>query len=99
MPVGVISHRSPSRGMPLLRAASWSSSRVIIGGHSMPLYVDIHELGGFTLEQVAKAHTADVAVQAKHGVEYVKYWCNEKSGKVFCMCTAPNAEAAQAVHI
>src|SRR5688500_20222481 len=28
MPVGVTSYRSPSRGMPRLRPASWSSSKV-----------------------------------------------------------------------
>jgi len=65
----------------------------------MPLYVDIHQLNGLTLEAVAEAHTADMAIQAKHGVNYIKYWCNEGSGKVFCLCSAPSAEAANAVHL
>ena len=65
----------------------------------MPTYIDIHDLpGDVTAEDLAKAHLADQQVQGKHGVEYHKYWLNRKNGKVFCMCTAPSAEAAAAVH-
>jgi len=65
----------------------------------MPLYMDIHNLPeGTTLEDVAKAHAKDMETQRKYGVEYTKYWLNEKAGKVFCLCHAPNAEAAQQVH-
>ena len=65
----------------------------------MPTYIDIHDLPGVTVEDVAKAHVLDQHVQAAHGVEYVKFWVNAKQGKVFCMCTAPSAEAADAVHL
>ena len=65
----------------------------------MPLYMDIHNLPeGATAEDVAKAHEKDMETQQKHGVEYTKYWMNEKAGKVFCLCHAPNAEAAEQVH-
>src|SRR5665213_1329588 len=64
----------------------------------MPTYMDIHDLPGATADDVAKAHVLDQHVQAHHGVEYIKYWVNERQGKVFCMCTAPSAEAADAVH-
>lgn len=64
----------------------------------MPMYMDIHDLPGVTLDDVAKAHVMDQHVQAQHGVEYVKYWVNEKQGKVFCLCHAPDASAADAVH-
>ena len=65
----------------------------------MPTYLDIHDLpGAVTAEDLAKAHNADQQVQGKHGVEYHKYWVNRKNGKLFCMCTAPSAEAAAAVH-
>ena len=61
--------------------------------------MDIHNLPeGTTKEDVAKAHTKDVETQRKYGVEYTKYWVNEKAGKVFCLCHAPNAEAAEQVH-
>jgi len=65
----------------------------------MPSYMDIHELqGGVTAEEVMKAHARDVAVQDKYGVSYHKYWVNEKEGKIFCLCHAPSAEAAEQVH-
>ena len=66
----------------------------------MPTYIDIHELpDGVTAADLAKGHDLDIKVQAKYGVEYLKYWLNLKNGKGFCMCTAPNAEAAAAVHL
>ncbi len=65
----------------------------------MPTYVDIHEIpGGVSAEDVAKAHAKDMEVQDKYGVHYHKYWVNEKTGKVFCLCDAPNEEAAVEVH-
>lgn len=64
----------------------------------MPVFMDIHELHGANAKSVAEAHTADVAMQARYGVDYVKYWFNEKSGKVFCLCTAPDAASARSVH-
>ncbi|HXX42521.1 MAG TPA: nickel-binding protein [Chthoniobacterales bacterium] len=65
----------------------------------MPAYMDIHEIpGGVTADAIAKAHEQDVKIQSKYGVCYHKYWVNEKAGKVFCLCHAPNAEAAAQVH-
>lgn len=65
----------------------------------MPLYMDIHEVpGGVSAEDVAKAHAQDVKIEDKYGVHYHKYWVNEKTGKIFCLCHAPNAEAATQVH-
>jgi class 3 adenylate cyclase len=61
--------------------------------------MDIHEIpGGVSPEDVAKAHAQDIKVQTKYGVSYHKYWVNEKEGKIFCLCHAPNAEAAKQVH-
>src|SRR5437868_1295443 len=65
---------------------------------SMPFYMDIHEVHGATADDVAKAHKADVKTQEKYGVKYGKYWFNESVGKIFCLCEAPNAEAAIKVH-
>jgi class 3 adenylate cyclase len=64
----------------------------------MPLFIDIHELHGVTAQSVAEAHGADVQLQVKYGVEYIKYWLNEEQGKIFCLCSAPDAEAANRVH-
>lgn len=65
----------------------------------MPLYMDVHNhVPGLTAEAVAGAHQKDLEVQKKHGVEYLKYWFDERSGKVFCLVKAPNKEAAMTVH-
>lgn len=65
----------------------------------MPLFMDVHKrVDDLTAEAVAGAHEMDLAVQAKHGVKYLRYWFNEADGTVFCLCEAPSKEAAQAVH-
>jgi hypothetical protein len=65
----------------------------------MPLYMDTHtKVDGLTAEAVAGAHAMDLAVQEKHGVKYLRYWFDEKSGRVYCLVEAPSREAANAVH-
>ena len=65
----------------------------------MPLFVDVHHhVEGLTAEAVAGAHQKDLETQDRHGVNYLKYWFDEGSGKVFCLVEAPNKEAAMAVH-
>jgi hypothetical protein len=65
----------------------------------MPLYLDTHKkIPGLTAESVARAHAADLAVQGKHGVKYLRYWYDEATGKVFCLAEAPSVEKAIAVH-
>jgi hypothetical protein len=65
----------------------------------MPLYMDVHNLdGGVSVADVAKAHEADLATQGAHGVEYKRYWVDEKAGKIFCLVDAPSTDAANTVH-
>jgi hypothetical protein len=66
----------------------------------MPLYMDVHQQlpEGATSKDVADAHMADLQVQDKFGVEYINYWLDEKSGKVFCLVDAPDPQAAEACH-
>ena len=65
----------------------------------MPLYMDIHKgIEGLTAAAVADAHEKDLEVQGKYGVKYLKYWYDEGTGTVFCLCEAPSKEAAEAVH-
>ena len=47
---------------------------------------------------VAHAHAADLQTQESYGVNYLRYWFDEGSGKVFCLVEAPDKEAAMAVH-
>ncbi len=60
--------------------------------------MDSHDVTGATAEAIAEAHLKDVAVQGRYGVQYVKYWMNEARGKLFCLCTAPDADSANRVH-
>lgn len=65
----------------------------------MPLYMDVHKkVDGLTPEAVAQAHQQDLAKQKEHGVNYLKYWFNDDTGRVYCLVEAPNKEAAEAVH-
>ncbi len=64
----------------------------------MPHFIDIHELPGITSEMAAAEHIRDIEMQGPFSVKYSKYWLNEQSGKLFCYCEAPSAEAAMEVH-
>jgi hypothetical protein len=65
----------------------------------MPLYMDVHHIdGGVSVDDVAKAHVADLDTQGAYDVKYLRYWVNEPDGKVFCLVEAPSAEAATTVH-
>ena len=65
----------------------------------MPLFMDVHEIdGGVGMDDVAKAHLADLQVQGAHDVNYLRYWVDERGGKIFCLVEAPSAEAAASVH-
>lgn len=65
----------------------------------MPLYLDVHNIkGGVSAKDVASAHMKDLQEQAKHGVNYLRYWVDEGEGKIFCLVEAPSKEAAHIVH-
>jgi hypothetical protein len=69
------------------------------GEIDMALFMDVHNIGGpVTMDDVAKAHAADLETQGDHGVHYLRYWVDESHGKIFCLVDAPDAEAANTVH-
>lgn len=70
------------------------------GERRMPLFMDVHERlpHGVTAKDMAEAHRADLEVQQRHGVRYLRYWVDEEAGKLFCLAEAPSAEAAVMVH-
>ena len=62
----------------------------------MPLFMDVHNLdGGVALDDVAKAHQADLQTQAAHDVNYLRYWVDEGQGKIFCLVEAPDRRGRQ----
>jgi hypothetical protein len=64
----------------------------------MPLYMDIHSVEDVSAADVAEAHMKDVETQDQYGVNYKRYWVDEKQGKIFCLVEAPDAETANRVH-
>lgn len=66
----------------------------------MALFMDVHEQlpEGATFDDVAGAHAADVEIQDRYGVKYLRYWVDEEDGKVFCLVEAPDADTAATVH-
>ena len=44
-------------------------------GPSMPLFMDVHQIAsGVAMDDVARAHLADLQIQAVHNVRYLQYW-------------------------
>ena len=65
----------------------------------MPLFMDMHSMeGSVGMEDVAKAHEADLNTQGKYDVNYLRYWVDEQQGKIFCLVEAPDAATAATVH-
>lgn len=65
----------------------------------MPLYMDVHRLDGpVSVDDVAKAHAADLQTQPDYDVQYLRYWVDEHSGTIFCLVEAPDGESAVTVH-
>ena len=63
-------------------------------------YLDIHNLGAgkVTAADVAGAHQKDLAVEGKHGVNFINYWVDEKRGTVMCLSQAPDSAAVIVTH-
>jgi hypothetical protein len=65
----------------------------------VPLFIDIHhKVDGLSSEAITGAHQQDLAVQARFGVRFIRYWYDETTGKVFCLSEAPDRDAIAAVH-
>jgi len=67
---------------------------------SRPLFLDVHELGAGNVNAaaVADAHAKDLAIQGKHGVNFINYWVDEKSGTVRCLVEARDEQALINAH-
>src|SRR5262244_2700953 len=66
---------------------------------TMALFMDTHTIGGpIAIDDVAKAHAADLQTQDAYGVHYLRYWDDQEHGKIFCLVDAPDADAAATVH-
>lgn len=65
----------------------------------MPLFMDVHSIeGGVSVDDVAKAHAADLETQGDYGVSYLRYRVDEGAGKIFCLVEADSSDLACTVH-
>lgn len=60
--------------------------------------MDRHDVPAVTAEQVAQAHTADLEMGAKFGVQFLAYWFDADQGEAFCLAKAPTGDSLTAVH-
>jgi hypothetical protein len=61
--------------------------------------MDVHNVAGeVSVDEVAKAHKADLLEQGRYDVQYLRYWIDQTAGKIFCLVEAPSADAANTVH-
>jgi hypothetical protein len=63
-------------------------------------FLDIHELGPgkVAAKDVAAAHQKDLAVQQKHGVNFINYWVDEKAGVIICLSQATDSTSVINTH-
>jgi hypothetical protein len=65
----------------------------------MPEFMDVHRgMVGITPEGLMEAHQADLAIQDDERVDFRHAWADPESGMVFCLSTAPDAEAVKRIH-
>lgn len=64
----------------------------------MPFFMDFHQFENITIDEVKKAHIADVSIQDQYGVKYHQFWVNENAGTVFCLTEGPDKETCELVH-
>lgn len=64
----------------------------------MAIFMDRHDLKGYTAADVAEAHRKDLEIQDQYGVRFLTYWFDHQRGTAFCLMDAPDKETAQCVH-
>jgi class 3 adenylate cyclase len=64
----------------------------------MAIFMDRHDLKGYTAADVAEAHRKDLEIQDQFGVKFLTYWFDHQRGTAFCLIDAPDKETAQCVH-
>ena len=63
-------------------------------------FLDVHYLGAgnVTAKDVAAAHQKDLAVEKKHGVNFINYWVDVKQGVVMCLSQAKDSISVIETH-
>lgn len=56
----------------------------------MPIFLDRHDAGEVSAEDVAKLHVRDLKVQDKYGVKFLTYWYDAERRTTFCLVDSPD---------
>jgi class 3 adenylate cyclase len=64
----------------------------------MPIFLDRHDVGKASAEDVARLHVKDLEVQDKYGVKFLTYWYDSARRTTFCLVDAPSKDTADKVH-
>lgn len=64
----------------------------------MPIFLDRHDVGDASAEDIARLHLRDLEVQEKYGVKFLTYWYDSERRTTFCLVDAPSKEVANQVH-
>jgi class 3 adenylate cyclase len=64
----------------------------------MPLFMDRHEVGSASAEELAEAHHKDTQIEERHSCRAITYWHDPARGTAFCLIEAPSAEAVRGLH-
>jgi hypothetical protein len=64
------------------------------------MFIDVHNLepGKVTYADVMAAHQKDLATEGKYDVNFIKFWVDEKEGKVYCLSTAKDSASIAETH-
>src|SRR5688500_6329386 len=64
----------------------------------MPIFLDRHDVGEASAENVAKLHVKDLEIQGKYGVTILTYWYGSARGTTYCHMDGPSKDMADRVH-
>lgn len=64
----------------------------------MPIFMDRHDIGEASAEQVAEAHREDLKIQDKFNCRGLTYWFDPERGTAFCLIEAPSMEDVHQMH-
>lgn len=71
-----------------------------VAANKKKLFIDVHRLtpGKVKFSDVAAAHAKDLAVEKDYGVDFIKYWVDEKEGLVYCLSSASDTGSIRKTH-
>ena len=85
-------------GLAALSAVVFCSTA--LSAQTKHYYIDVHHLGAgkVTAAAVADAHAKDLATEKKYGVQFIKYWVDEREGDVYCLSSASDTQSIRKTH-